>query len=143
MPPLELADVTITIPQPPDRTKVVLASLILDRIKQFTHLKRFFLSFAFVCTYLLLNQLRIDWINARDTHSFYELARVNTDQLSFDKRTKLTQQVDFLNTDLDRLTTELQKVCADCEVAVTDKASDLKNMVSVRARACVKVHACS
>ena len=109
-------------PSRPDQqikdSRVVPAQFVVSHIKQFEGLKRFFLSLAFLCTYLWLNTLKVDWLNARDTESFYELARSNTGQVDFGQRRTITQQVDFLNTDLDRLTTELDSICGNCEVCI-------------------------
>jgi hypothetical protein len=110
------------------RPRVVPASLLFDRMKEFEGFKRFALTLLFLLFYIASCATTIDWVYARETYSLYNLAEKNIGALPFDKRDLYQEQVDFVNRDFDLLTTNLLKICTNCKVAITDQAKDLKNM---------------
>jgi len=82
----------------------------------------------FAALYMAYQTLRCDWQFGALTYSTYNTVRTKLDLPAYDKRTMVSQLVDFLNSDFDQLTTELDKSCLDCEIALTDVDGDLQDM---------------
>lgn len=65
---------------------------------------------------------------AFETRERYERSRIAIGAPEFDERDTFPELVDFLNIDLDNLTTDLEKKCKNCRVAITGANKDLKDL---------------
>ena len=114
--------------KPKGAVLVVPASFIFKALHHMEELKGFLLYGMFFLLYLILGTYRIDWTFGAETNGLLELAEENVNITDFLARDQFQMHLQYLNTDLDALTTELARTCVECKVAVTDQSQDLSDL---------------
>ena len=97
----------------------------IAHLRWLTSLKSLVTFFSFYACYVFLTTIRMDWWQGHQTLTWFQEAHADRHVTPLYERNSIGEIADYIDKGISPVVSELQGVCAVCEVGITSQATDM------------------